>query len=174
MEENIGWDSVFVMFMVMSALSGVALIPVVVRELRHLCRCWRSSTEDQQNRKHVPCLYFSCRETLIIHSLAATFKIFPRTGWSTPVGYDHPDRAPLSKTQLLLLFHFVKFIGIFHRHFLISMKISWLFSLIFVSSILHSKLQHFLQPFKITRPNKGPKEKKGKLAKRVDKIDSFP
>ena len=46
MEENIGWDSVFVMFMVMSALSALALVAVVYRELKDtaLCRCFRRST----------------------------------------------------------------------------------------------------------------------------------
>jgi nitrate/nitrite transporter NarK len=46
MEENIGWDSVFVMFMVMSGLSALALTFVVYRELKDVwCARCRPSNE---------------------------------------------------------------------------------------------------------------------------------
>jgi len=50
MEEDIGWDSVFVMFMVMSGLSALALIPVVYRELKNtiFCRCFHRSSQPSE------------------------------------------------------------------------------------------------------------------------------
>ena len=46
MEENLGWDSVFYMFMVMSGLSGLALVRVVYKEVKSAACCCIRPTEN--------------------------------------------------------------------------------------------------------------------------------